>query len=172
MKHHSFFNDVKSATRLDPVLPPKADPKRVGLVAAGNPDVLREAAGLADYANPRKRRRGGKVSGVRPRHRLDRPARRKFDSGGSADADQSTVSPGDTPRSGVDALLAIPKIRAIAAGLAGIQKVDQAISKETGTKPAYRRGGSADAPRIGSDVLRANSKVRAVGAAARQGARR
>ena len=62
--------------------------------------------------------------------------------------------------------MAVPKIRALAAGLAGIQKVDQAISKETGTKPAFRRGGSAD--RIGSDVLRANSKVRAVGAAARQ----
>jgi hypothetical protein len=60
----------------------------------------------------------------------------------------------------------IPKIRVIAAGIAGIQKVDQAISRETGTKPAYRRGGTADAPRIGSDVLKRTSKVRAVGAAA------
>jgi hypothetical protein len=125
---------------------PKADPKRVGLISAGNPDVLHEAAGMADYA-PRKRRRGGrvKVSGVRPKHRLDRPSRRKFADGGTTDeqSDQSTASPGDTPRSGVDALLAIPKIRALATGLAGIQKVDQAISKETGTQPAYRRGGSA-----------------------------
>jgi hypothetical protein len=45
--------------------------------------------------------------------------------------------------SGVDALMQIPKIRAIAAGIAGLQKVDRAISAETGTKPAYRRGGSA-----------------------------
>jgi hypothetical protein len=139
------FRRIKDATVLDSVLPPKAAPSRVGLVSAGNPDVLREAAGLADYANPRKRRRGGrvKVSGVRPRHRLDRPSRRKFDSGGTADADQPAASPGDTPRSGIDALMQIPKIRAIAAGIAGLQKVDRAISAETGTKPAYRRGGSA-----------------------------
>jgi hypothetical protein len=79
-----------------------------------------------------KRRRGGrvKVSGARPKHRLDRPSRRKFADGGTTDAEsdqsaQTTASPGDTPRSGVDALMQIPKIRAIAAGLSGIQKVDQ-----------------------------------------------
>jgi hypothetical protein len=148
---HSFFHNVKNTTRFDAILPPKADPKRVGLVAAGNPDVLREARGEADYG--RKRKRGGRVKlgtidGVRPRHRLDRPSRRKFADGGSADEQsdlsaQTTASPGDTPRSGIDALMQIPKIRAIAARLAGLQKVNQAISKETGTQPAYRRGGSA-----------------------------
>jgi hypothetical protein len=49
-------------------LPPNAAPERVGLVAAGNPNVLREAEGLEDYS--RKRKRGGRVkvgaiSGVR-----------------------------------------------------------------------------------------------------------
>jgi hypothetical protein len=150
--NHSFFRNVKNATRFDAILPPKADPKRVGLVAAGNPNVLSEAVGEEDYARKRRKRGGrvklGAIDGVRPRHRLDRPSRRKFADGGSADeqSDQSaqtTASPGDTPRSGIDALMQIPKIRAIAAGLAGIQKVNQAISKETGTQPAYRRGGSA-----------------------------
>jgi hypothetical protein len=149
MNHN--FRSIKDATRFDPILPPKADPKRVAMVSAGNPDVLREARGEADYA--RKRKRGGRVKlgtidGVRPRHRLDRPSRRKFADGGSADEQsdlsaQTTASPGDTPRSGIDALMQIPKIRAIAARLAGLQKVNQAISKETGTQPAYRRGGSA-----------------------------
>jgi hypothetical protein len=93
MKHN--FRDIKTAT-VDAILPPKADPKRVGLISAGNPDVLREAAGLEDYANPRKRRRGGraKIDGVRHRHRLDRPSRRKFGDGGTADADQPAASPG------------------------------------------------------------------------------
>jgi hypothetical protein len=128
------FRSIKDGI-FDAILPPKADPKRVSLVSAGNPNVLSEAAGEEDYARKRRKRGGRvKIDGVRPRHRLDRPARRKFDSGGSADADQSAASSGDTPRSGVDALMAIPKIRAIAAGLAGIQKVDQAISRETGTK--------------------------------------
>jgi hypothetical protein len=148
---HSFFHNVKNTTRFDAILPPKADPKRVGLVAAGNPDVLREARGEADYG--RKRKRGGRVKlgtidGVRPRHRLDRPSRRKFADGGSADeqSDQSATTTSDdasTSRGFVDALMANPKVRAIAAGLAGIQKVNQAISKETGTKPAYRRCGGA-----------------------------
>ena len=52
----------------DAILPPNAAPERVGLVAAGNPNVLREAEGLEDYS--RKRKRGGRVkvgaiSGVR-----------------------------------------------------------------------------------------------------------
>jgi hypothetical protein len=146
MSHN--FRSIKDATRFDAILPPKADPKRVGLIAAGNPNVLGEAAGLEDYA--RKRKRGGRVKldGVRPRHRLDRPSRRKFADGGSADeqSDQSaqtTASAGDTPRSGIDALMNSPKVRAIAAGLAGIQKASQAISRETGTQPPYRRGGGA-----------------------------
>jgi hypothetical protein len=184
MKHS--FRSIKDATVLDSILPPKAAPSRVSLVSAGNPDVLREAAGLADYANPRKRRRGGrvKVDGHKPRPRLDRPSRgRKFADGGSADeqSDQSaqtTASSDDasTGRGFVDELMAIPKIRGITTGLAAMRKatpvVMRAALEPSGPKPAYRAGGRADAPRVGSDVLRANSKVRAVGAAARQGARR
>jgi hypothetical protein len=52
----------------DAILPPNAAPERVGLVAAGKRNVLREAEGLEDYS--RKRKRGGRVkvgaiSGVR-----------------------------------------------------------------------------------------------------------
>jgi hypothetical protein len=122
MNHN--FRSIKAGT-FDAILPPHATPERVGMISSGNPDVLRSAADL-------KRRRGGrvKVSGARPKHRLDRPSRRKFADGGTTDAEsdqsaQTTASPGDTPRSGVDALMQIPKIRAIAAGLSGIQKVDQ-----------------------------------------------
>jgi hypothetical protein len=74
-KHHTF-RSVKDAT-FDAILPPKADPNRVGLIAAGNPNVLSEAHGLEDYA--RKYKRGGRVkhaiSGVYARHRLDRRTR-------------------------------------------------------------------------------------------------
>jgi hypothetical protein len=166
MKHHSFFHDVRDATRFDPILPPKADPSRVGLISAGNPDVLREAAGLEDYS--RKRKRGGRVkfSGVRPKHRLDRPSRgRKFADGGSADDRPATSddAPSSSNRGFVDALMANPKVRAI---VKANETLNRWGSELGGSKPAYRSGGSADAPRIGSDVLRANSKVRAVGAAA------
>jgi hypothetical protein len=142
------FRSIKDATRFDGILPPKSAPSRVGLISAGNPDVLREAAGLADYANPRKRRRGGrvKVSGVRPKPRLDRPSRgRKFADGGTADDRPATSddAPSSSNRGFVDALMNSPKVRAIAAGLAGIQKASQAISRETGTQPAYKRGGGA-----------------------------
>jgi hypothetical protein len=55
---HDDFRSIKDST-FDAILPPKADPKRVGLIAAGNPDVLAEAKGQVDYA--RKRKRGGRV---------------------------------------------------------------------------------------------------------------
>jgi hypothetical protein len=110
--------------------------------------------GQEDYA--RKRKRGGRVKlgGVRPRHRLDRPSRRKFDSGGTADAGepgQTTAPPDDAPPSSgrgfVDSLMANPKVRAIAAGLAGIGKgnpvVLRAAQEPMGPKPAYHRGGRA-----------------------------
>jgi len=77
-KHHNF-RSIKDAT-FDAILPPNADPDRVGLIAAGNPDVLREAHGLEPYA--RKRKRGGRVkhldamSGAHAHHRLDRAYRR------------------------------------------------------------------------------------------------
>jgi hypothetical protein len=173
MKHNNF-RSIKAGT-LDAILPPKAAPERVGLISAGNPNVLREAAGLESYA--RKRKRGGrvKIDGVRPKHRLDRPSRRKFADGGTADDRPATSDDASSSNRGfVDALMANPKVRAIAAGLAGIQKatpvVMRAIQEDPtqllgGSKPAYRRGGSADAL-VGSDVLRANSKVRKVGAAA------
>jgi hypothetical protein len=143
------FRRIKDATVLDSVLPPKAAPSRVGLVSAGNPDVLREAAGLADYANPRKRKRGGraKIVGVRARHRLDRPSRRKFGDGGTADAEsdqstQTTASADDAPtsRGFVDALMASPKVRAVGTALTAINKAGHEL---TGSKPAYKRGGSA-----------------------------
>jgi hypothetical protein len=155
------FRSIKNGI-FDAILPPKADPKRVRLVAAGNPDVLREASGLADYANLRTRKRGGrvKIDGHKPKHRADRPSRRmrKFGDGGTADDRPATSD--DAPNRGfVDALMANPKVRAIAAGLAGIQKatpvVMRAAQGPTGVTPAYRRGGSADV-------------LRAVGAAARQ----
>jgi hypothetical protein len=123
MKHN--FRSIKNAT-FDAVRPPNAAPERVGLIAAGNPDVIREARGQEDYA--RKRKRGGRVKfsaidGVRPRHRLDRPTRgrRKFADGGTTDerSDQSpltTASPDDAPsstsRGFVDASMANPKVRA------------------------------------------------------------
>jgi hypothetical protein len=124
------------------------------MISSGNPDVLRSAADL-------KRKRGGRVKlgaigGVRPKHRLDRPSRRKFADGGSADehsdqpaqatasSDEATSSTG---RGFVDSLMASPKLRAIRDGWVGIQKytpaVMKALQEPTGPKPAYRRGGSA-----------------------------
>jgi hypothetical protein len=159
------FRSIKDATRFDAILPPKADPKRVGLISAGNPDVLREAAGLEDYS--RKRKRGGrvKVSGVRPKHRLDRPSRRKFADGGTADDRPATSDDASSSsnRGFVDALMANPKVRAI---VKANETLNRWGSELGGSKPAYRSGGRADAPLIGSDALRHNSKVRAVGAAA------
>jgi hypothetical protein len=146
MKHN--FRSVKDAT-FDAI--PPAAPERVGLVAAGNPDVLREA----------KRKRGGRVklstiSGVRPKHRLDRPSLRKFADGGTADAEsdqsaQTTTSSDDatssTGRGFVDSLLAIPKVQGVRTGWKAIQKVTpvvmRALQEPTGPKPAYRRGGRA-----------------------------
>jgi hypothetical protein len=133
------LRQIKDSTRFDPIMPPKADPQRIEMVSSGNPDVLRSAMGMEDYSRKR-RKRGGRIDGVRPKHRLDRPSKRKYGDGGAADADQPAVS---APSIGSAVLKANPKARAIAAGLAGIQKVNQAISRETGTQPAYRRGGGA-----------------------------
>ncbi len=81
------FRSIKAGTFDDTV--PRAD--RVGMIAAGNPDVLREAMGLESYAG--KRKRGGRVKlgaigGAHARRRLDRRSRRpkKFETGGAADA--------------------------------------------------------------------------------------
>ncbi len=61
----------------------KADGGRIGLKAAGNPDVFKEAEGKEDYAKGDERKRGGKVKmkkemhaeGHKAHHRMDRPKR-------------------------------------------------------------------------------------------------
>ena len=81
----------------------KASGGRTGLVAAGNPDVLKEAEGKEDYAKGDERKRGGRAKhkraaggkviglmtggGVKPR--MDRPARK---SGGRVGSDRSPMS--------------------------------------------------------------------------------
>ena len=66
---------------------------RTGLVASGNPDVLKEAEGKEDYAKGDEKKHGGKViglmtgGGVKPR--LDRPGRKR---GGAVGADRSPLS--------------------------------------------------------------------------------
>lgn len=74
---------------------------RTGLVASGNPDVLKEAEGKEDYAKGDERKRGGRAKrkaggkviglmtggGVKPR--LDRPGRKR---GGAVGADRSPLS--------------------------------------------------------------------------------
>jgi hypothetical protein len=74
---------------------------RTGLVASGNPDVIKEAEGKEDYAKGDERKRGGRAKrkaggkviglmtggGVKPR--LDRPGRKR---GGAVGADRSPLS--------------------------------------------------------------------------------
>jgi hypothetical protein len=77
---------------------------RIGLKAAGNPDVFKEAEGKEDYAKGDEKKHGGKVKhhkrasggkviglmtggGVRPR--LDRPGRKR---GGAVGSDRSPLS--------------------------------------------------------------------------------
>ncbi len=76
---------------------------RIGMVAAGNPDVIKEAEGKEDYAKGDEKKHGGKVKhkrkdggkvlglmtggGVKPR--LDRPGRK---SGGRVGSDRSPMS--------------------------------------------------------------------------------
>jgi hypothetical protein len=74
---------------------------RTGLVASGNPDVIKEAEGKEDYARGDERKRGGRAKrksggkviglmtggGVKPR--LDRPGRKR---GGAVGADRSPLS--------------------------------------------------------------------------------
>jgi hypothetical protein len=133
------LREIKNATRFDPILPPKANPRRVEMVSSGNPNVLSEAKGLEDYARKR-RKRGGRVKldGVRPKHRLDRPSRRKFGDGGYAEGEQPSVSP---PSIGSAVLRANPKARAVGDALTAINKAGRELMP--GSKPAYRRGGSA-----------------------------
>jgi hypothetical protein len=74
---------------------------RTGLVASGNPDVIKEAEGKEDYAKGDEKKKGGRVKkkdggkviglmtggGVKPR--LDRPGRKR---GGAVGADRSPLS--------------------------------------------------------------------------------
>jgi hypothetical protein len=72
---------------------------RVGLVASGNPDVLKEAKGEEPYdkgdekkkGGAVKRKDGGHVHGKATRHRMDRPkpGRKR---GGGVGADRSPLS--------------------------------------------------------------------------------
>jgi hypothetical protein len=81
---------------------------RVGLVAEGNPDVLKEAEGKEDYAKGDEKKHGGKVkkhhraaggkvngkelglmTGGAVRPRLDRPGRKR---GGAVGSDRSPLS--------------------------------------------------------------------------------
>jgi hypothetical protein len=130
MKHN--FRDIRNSTRFDAIEPPKADPRRVEMVSSGNPNVLSEAR--------KRRKRGGRVKadGVQPRHRLDRPARRKFGDGGYAEGEQPAVSP---PSIGSAVLRSNPKARAVGTALTAIDKAGRELMP--GSKPAYRRGGGA-----------------------------
>jgi hypothetical protein len=131
------LREIKNATRFDPILPPKADPRRVEMVSSGNPNVLSEAKGLEDYARKRRKRGGRvKVEGVKPRPRLDRPSRRA--DGGYAEGEQPSVSP---PSIGSSVLRANPKARAVGTALTAVNKAGRELMP--GSKPAYRRGGSA-----------------------------
>ena len=75
----------------------KAGGGRTGLVASGNPDVIKEAKGEEPYSKDDEKKHGGKVDakppmlmaggGVRPR--LDRPGRKM---GGRVGADRSPLS--------------------------------------------------------------------------------
>jgi hypothetical protein len=151
----SSFTEIKNAT-FDHMLPPKADPARVGLVAAGNPNVISEAEGNEPYA--RKRKRGGRVkhaiSGAHARHRLDRGSRRKRADGGDASAQPAqTPPPAAAPSSwlpprfqsiGQGASVLNNGAEAVGRGVAaGLMAIDRASHQLSGTTPAYRRGGSA-----------------------------
>lgn len=69
---------------------------RVGLVASGNPDVLKEAHGEESYDKGDERKRGGKVKkkemhaeGMKSKHRMDRPKRAR---GGGVSSDRHPFS--------------------------------------------------------------------------------
>jgi hypothetical protein len=120
----STLREIKNATRFDPILPPKADPRRVEMVSSGNPNVLSEARGLEDYARNRKRGGRVKVEGVKPRPRLDRPSRRA-DGGYAEGEEQPAVS---APSIGSSVLRANPKARAVGTALTAINKAGHELT--------------------------------------------
>jgi hypothetical protein len=73
----------------------KAGGGRIGMKAAGNPDVFKEAEGEESYDKGDERKRGGKVKkemhaeGHKAHHRMDRPKRAR---GGSVGADRHPFS--------------------------------------------------------------------------------
>ena len=74
---------------------------RIGMVASGNPDVIKEAEGKEDYAKGDEKKKGGRVkkknggkviglmTGGGVKSRLDRPGRKR---GGAVGADRSPLS--------------------------------------------------------------------------------
>ena len=77
----------------------KAEGGRVGMVASGNPDVIKEAKGEESYDKGDERKKGGRVKkkaggaihGEHAKHRMDRPrvGRKR---GGGVGADRSPLS--------------------------------------------------------------------------------
>jgi hypothetical protein len=82
----------------------KASGGRTGLIASGNPDVIKEAKGEEDYAKGDEKKHGGKVkkhkrkdggkvlglmTGGAVKPRMDRPGRKR---GGAVGADRSPLS--------------------------------------------------------------------------------
>lgn len=70
----------------------KAGGGRVGMKAAGNPDVFKEAEGEESYDKGDERKRGGKVKkkemhaeGKKAHHRMDRPKRARGGGVGGSD---------------------------------------------------------------------------------------
>jgi len=86
----------------------KKEGGRIGLVASGNPDVLEEAKDDKDGDETgHERKRGGKVKkkekhmmeGKKPKHRMDRPGRKR---GGAVGANTSPLSTAHNAGHGTD----------------------------------------------------------------------
>jgi hypothetical protein len=128
-KHN--FRSIKDRT-FGAIIPPNAAPERVGMTAAGNPDVLREAHGLEPYA--RKHKCGARVkrldviSGAHARHRLDRRSRRKFAFGGDAD-DADREQPTQTTAPAAAPSLLPPRFQAIGQGADVINRGPEAVGR-------------------------------------------
>jgi hypothetical protein len=72
----------------------KASGGRIGMVASGNPDVIKEAKGKEPYA-----KHGGRIEGAKAHHRPDhKPRGRKR--GGGVGADRSPLSSAHSAKGG------------------------------------------------------------------------
>jgi hypothetical protein len=81
---------------------------RIGMVASGNPDVIKEAYGEEPYAEGDERKRGGKVKkkkdgmqaeGKKAHHRMDRPKRAR---GGKVGSDRNPFSSAHNANKGIE----------------------------------------------------------------------